>query len=473
VLVSVPALEDAVDPVSYAQASLAYLQGMLNWLLADILIPANLVQVPALALSGGVAWLIARPLRHWTCRWITQQANDQPESWLARYRDFLLAELVPLITPALWASGLWVAITVAQRLSWPHDVARVAANLLMAWLVIRLVADLVPSRALARLIAIAAWSLAALNILQLLAPLAEVLDSAAFTLGSLRLTALTLIKGILALTVLLWIATVASRLFEEHITRVADLTPRAHVLFGKLLKITLISLAFIIALTSVGIDLSTLAIFTGAVGVGIGLGLQKTVSNLFSGIVLLLDRSIKPGDVIQVGPTYGWVTLLGARYTAVETRDGTEYLIPNEQIITQQVLNWSHKSERVRLKLDVRAPLDADVEQVLALMKEAAGRPARVLKHPAPNPLIMGFGQSAIELQLRFWITDAHNGVQNIKGEVLLEIWRLFREHGIPMARPMSDVFLQPKEVMPVEQPKLGSTKSTWPLVPICPVATP
>src|SRR5829696_2222830 len=300
---------------------------MLNWLLADILIPANLVQVPALALSGGVAWLIARPLRHWTCSWITQQANDQPESWLARYRDFLLTELVPLITPALWASGLWVAITVAQRLSWPHDVARVAANLLVAWLVIRLVADLVPSRALARLIAIAAWSLAALNILQLLAPLAEVLDSAAFTLGSLRLT------------VLLWTATVASRLFEEHITRVADLTPRAHVLFGKLLKITLISLAFIIALTSVGIDLSTLAIFTGAVGVGVGLGLQKTVSNLFSGIVLLLDRSIKPGDVIQVGPTYGWVTLLGARYTAVETRDGTEYLIPNEQIITQQVLN--------------------------------------------------------------------------------------------------------------------------------------
>ena len=240
-------------------------------------------------------------LRCWTCSWITQQANDQPESWLARYRDFLLAELVPLITPALWASGLWVAITVAQRLSWPHDVARVAANLLMAWLVIRLVADLVPSRALARLIALAAWSLAALNILQLLAPLAEVLDSAAFTLGSLRLTALTLIKGILALTVLS--GSQRSRLGSSRSTstRVADLTPRAHVLFGKLLKITLISLAFIIALTSVGIDLSTLAIFTGAVGVGIGLGLQKTVSNLFSGIVLLLDRSIKPGDVIQVG----------------------------------------------------------------------------------------------------------------------------------------------------------------------------
>jgi small-conductance mechanosensitive channel len=454
-----------VDLFSYSQASLAYLERVLSWLLADILIPANLVQVPAVALSGGIAWLAARPLRHWFCSWIAREAASTPEGWLARYREWILAELVPLITPGLWATGLWVAVDVAQRLSWPHDVARIVANLLVAWLVIRLVADLVPSRALARLIAVAAWSLAALNILQLLAPLAAVLDSAAITFGSLRLSALTVIKGVLALAVMLWVATVASRLFEERITQVADLTPRAQVLFGKLLKITLITLAFVVALTSVGIDLSTLAIFTGAVGVGIGLGLQKTVSNLFSGIVLLLDRSIKPGDVIEVGGTYGWVSWLGARYIAVETRDGTEYLIPNEQIITQQVLNWSHKSDRVRLKLDVRAPLDADVEQVLALMKEAAGRPARVLKHPAPNPLIMAFGHSAIELQLRFWIADAHNGVQNIKGEILLELWRLFREHGIPLPRPKQDIVVHPasqdsesaaEQDLPVSGPRVG-----------------
>jgi small-conductance mechanosensitive channel len=457
-------VEDAVDLVSYSQVSLAYFQRVLSLLIAEFLTPANLVQIPALALSGGLAWLAARPLRHWTCNWIARQASDSPDGWLTRYRGFILVELVPLITPALWASGLWVAINVAQRLSWPHDVARVATNLLMAWLVIRLVADLVPSRALARLIAISAWSLAALNILQLLAPLAEVLDSVAITLGSFHLSVLTVIKGILALAVLLWVATVASRIFEEHITQVTDLTPRAQVLFGKLLKIALISLAFVAALTSVGIDLSTLAIFTGAVGVGIGLGLQKTVSNLFSGIVLLLDRSIKPGDVIEVGPTYGWVTLLGARYIAVETRDGTQYLIPNEQIITQQVLNWSYKSETVRLKVDVRAPLDADVEQVLALMKEAASRSMRVLKHPAPNPLIMSFGHSAIELQLRFWIADARNGVQNIKGEVLLEIWRLFRENGISMARPVSDVFLQMDEVIRVGQ---SNRASASPAVPI------
>jgi small-conductance mechanosensitive channel len=212
------------------------------------------------------------------------------------------------------------------------------------------------------------------------------------------------------------------------------------VLFGKLLKITLVTLAFVVALTSVGIDLSTFALLTGAIGVGIGLGLQKTVSNLFSGIILLLDKSIKPGDVIQVGNTYGWVSSLGARYVSVETRDGMEYLIPNEDIITHQVLNWSHKSTRVRLKLPVRVPLDADLEQALELLREAARRVPRALQNPPPNPLVISFGESAIELELRFWIADAQNGVHNVMSEVLLEIWRLFRDHGIRIPYPKRDV---------------------------------
>jgi small-conductance mechanosensitive channel len=140
------------------------------------------------------------------------------------------------------------------------------------------------------------------------------------------------------------------------------------------------------------------------------------------------------------------VTSLGARYVAVETRDGTQYLIPNEDIITKQVLNWSHKSTRVRLKVRVRAPLDADLDLVLALMKQAAGRPARVLKDPAPNALVLGFGESAVELELRFWIADAPRGVQNVKSEALLEVWRLFRANGIPVPRPARDVFVQPAQ---------------------------
>lgn len=452
-----------MEVFSYSEASLARLQQLAGWLLADILTSSNLVQIPAVALTGGVAWLVSRPLRRWACGWIARAPEAAPAGWLARHRDWVMDKLVPLITPALWALGLWLALAVADRLGWPHDVARIAANLLVAWLVIRIVADLVPSPALSRLIGIGAWVVAALNILHLLPPLIDLLDSAAITIGNLRVSALLVIKGVLSLAVLLWVAMFASRMFERRITHFSDLTPRAQVLFGKLLKITLVTLAFVLTLTSVGIDLSTFALLTGAVGVGIGLGLQKTVSNLFSGIVLLLDRSIKPGDVIEVGGTYGWVSALGARYVAVETRDGMEYLIPNEDIITHQVLNWSHKSERVRLKVSVRAPLDGDLDQVLALMREAAKRPARILKTPEPNALVMGFGESAVELQLRFWIADAHHGIHNVKGEVLLEIWRLFRENDIALPRPSRDVFLHPTEpgeaAIPIPDPSAGKPR--------------
>lgn len=433
-----------MDMFSYSQASLARLEQLAGWLLGDVFTLANLAQIPAVALTGAIAWLLSRPLRRWIVRMGTPAGSAGSGAQASWRRDWTVRRLAPLAMPALWGVGLWVALEIANRMAWPHDIARIAANLLVAWLVIRLVADLVPSRPFARMIALTAWSLAALNILHLLGPLIDVLDSIAITLGNLRVSALTVIKGFLSLAVLLWVAMFASRVFDRRITHVADLTPRAQVLFGKLLKITLVTLAFVLALTSVGIDLSSFALLTGAVGVGVGLGLQKTVSNLFSGIVLLLDRSIKPGDVIEVGGTYGWVSALGARYVAVETRDGMEYLIPNEDIITHQVLNWSHKSERVRLKVNVRAPLDADVETVLALLKEAATRPARILKQPAPNAFIMAFGESAIELQLRFWIADAHQGIHNVKGETLLEVWKLFREHGIPLPHPKRDVYVQP-----------------------------
>ena len=167
--------------------------------------------------------------------------------------------------------------------------------------------------------------------------------------------------------------------------------------------------------------------------------MQRTVSNLFAGIVLLLDKSIKPGDILEVGGTFGWVASLGARYVEVETRDGTQFLIPNEDIITHQVFNWTHQNDNVRLKIRVRVAYDADVRQALALMREAAGRPARVLKTPAPNPLVIGFGENGLELELRFWIADVRNGIHNVSSDVFLEILDLFREHGIKIPLPQRD----------------------------------
>jgi small-conductance mechanosensitive channel len=413
-------------------------------LLRDVLVFANLVQIPAVILTGTLAWLMTRPIRGWACARVADLTERRHWDWVVQHRAWVSERLIPLMTPAAWAIGLWIAATVADHKQWPHDTTDIALSLLVAWMVIRLAADLVPYAALARLIAVVAWILAALNIVHLLGPTLTLLDQAAVVIAGLRISILTVFKGIVSLAVLLWAATLASNVLERRITRVPEITPRARVLLGKLTKSTLVTIAVVVSLTSIGIDLSSFAIFTGAIGVGLGLGLQRTASNLFSGIVLLLDKSIKPGDVIEVGGTYGWVSSLGARYVSVETRDGTEFLIPNEDIITHQVLNWSHKSERVRLKVPVRVPLDSDLDQVLALMHEAARRPPRILAVPPPNPLILAFGESAIELELRVWIEDAQNGVQNVKSQVLYEIWRLFQEQGIRIPYPKRDLYMRP-----------------------------
>jgi small-conductance mechanosensitive channel len=432
-----------MDAIMLWHVLLVGLEQFHQWLFGEVLVFANLIQIPAVILTGAVAWLVCRPARQAMTAMIDRVHQQGRLDWVAHHRVWLTGRLVPLITPTTWLVGLAISVAVAEQMGWPHAVARITVSLLLAWLVIRLAADLVPYAALARLIAVLAWMVAALNIMHLLGPTLGLLDSLGFVVGGIRVSILTVIKGVLSLAVLLWTATIGSNLFERRITRVTELTPRARVLLGKLIKCTLVALAVVLSLTSIGVDLSTFALFTGALGVGVGLGLQKTVSNLFSGIVLLLDKSIKPGDVIEVGGTYGWVASLGARYVSVETRDGTEFLIPNEDIITRQVLNWSHTSDRVRLKVPIRVPHDSDLDQVLALMLEAASGPPRILATPTPNALIIAFGESAIELELRFWIEDAQNGVHNVKSQVLYEIWRLFQRHGIQIPYPKRDLYVR------------------------------
>jgi small-conductance mechanosensitive channel len=422
--------------------SLGELEQFTQWLFGDVLGWANIIQIPALVLTAAIAWLLCRPLRAWLTDWLNRVHVNHLD-WLEQHRSWVIDRLIPLVTPIAWVAGLWISVSVAQQAGWPHAVAHIAINLVLAWLVIRLAADLVPNAPLAQVIAVLAWLVAALNIVHLLCPTLDLLDRAAVLIGGLRVSLLTVVKGVLSLTVLLWSATVGSALFERRMTRVSEITPRARVLLGKLLKTTLVTLAVVLSLASIGVDLSTFALFTGALGVGVGLGLQRTVSNLFSGIVLLLDKSIKPGDVIEVGGTYGWVSALGARYVAVETRDGTEFLIPNEDIVTQQVINWSHNDERVRLKIPVRVPHDSDLDQVMALMLEAAAVPHRVLASPSPTVLIITFGESAIELEVRFWIADAQNGVHNVKSQVLYEIWRLFQQEGIRIPYPKRDLYVR------------------------------
>lgn len=414
-----------------------------DWVLNDVLIFSSLIQLVAIA----VAYLVARPVAPLVERLCARIGQGQ------RYERSLrqIANVIqPLAMPVAWLILQWLSLAVAVQAGWPHHFIQITVSLLTAWVIIRLGSRLVRDPVWSKAIALTAWSIAALNILNLLDDTVLFLDSLALEVGALRVSALTVIKGVMSLAVLLWLATASSRVLEKRISSLPNLTPSVQVLFSKLLKIVLIVVAVVVALRSVGIDLTAFAVLSGAIGVGIGFGLQKAVSNLISGVMLLLDKSIKPGDVVSVAGTYGWVSSLGARYVSVVTRDGIEHLIPNEDFITQGVENWSYSNEQVRLKVPIGISYNADPRLAIKLCLEAAAEVERVLTQPNPVCLVKGFGDNSVDLELRIWINDPPNGVSNVKSQALLLVWDKFHQHGIEIPFPQRDLHIKDSSLLTV-----------------------
>lgn len=403
-----------------------------QWISANVLVLDSGVQFAVVVAAWAIALWTSRRLRPWL-------AGLRSGPGTSRVIDISR----PLLLPLAWLVFLWLAIATASTMGWPDRLLITVASLLTAWVAIRLVSHLAKHEVWSRAFTLIAWSIAALNILDLLEPTVAVLDSIAITLGDLRISVFTVVQSTLALAVLLWIAMYLTRVLEARIRNVQALSPSVQVLFAKSLKIVLIGLAILIAIDSVGIDLTALAVVGGAIGLGVGFGLQKVIGNLISGVILLLDKSIKPGDVIAVSGTYGWVTALGGRYVSVVTRDGVEHLIPNETLIAEHVENWTHTNNRTRLKLDVGVHYDSDVKRAIELCTEAAAGVDRVLDDPAAKCLLVGFGDNSVDLQVRFWIADAHNGVTNVKSVVLLRIWEAFKQEGIEIPYPQRDLHLR------------------------------
>lgn len=317
---------------------------------------------------------------------------------------------------------------------------RVAASLAIAWLVINLVASLIRNPAAVRFVAVSAWTVAALNILGLLPVTIATLDSVAVMLGGVRLSLLLAIKITVFLLITLWIAVTLSNFLETRINRSADLTPSIQVLIAKIVRISLITLAILIVLSSAGVDLSALAIFSGAVGVGIGFGLQKIVSNFVSGIILLADKSVKPGDVINVGDSYGRVGSMNTRYITIVPRDGREILIPNEDLITQRVTNWSYSDNLVRLDIPFGVSYGSDPHRVREVALRAAGAVERVLSEPAPSCSLVAFGESSLDFLLRIWIEDPMSGTRNVRSDVMFSVWDAFQREKIEFPYPVRDL---------------------------------
>ncbi len=404
---------------------------------------ANIVEL-AIANAGqlvvvGLAFVLARWSGPRIVGWATRLAESRgPDGIGVR----AVARLRPLVVPLTWLVLQGIAAFVAIRAELPHGLLTGIQSLLGAWIVIRLASRLVHNEALSRTVAALAWTIAALNIVGLLDEAIAFLDGLALQLGDLRLSVLVVIKSVVALVVMLWAASALTRLVESRVGRAPGMSPSMRVLVVKLTGMAAFIVAVLVALSSVGIDLTAFAVFSGAVGVGIGFGLQKLVANLLSGVMLLLDRSIKPGDVIAVGGTFGWVTEINSRYTSVATRDGTEHLIPNEELIVTRVENWSYSHDKVRLKIPIGISYKSDVRQAMELCLEAAGEVARVVKEPNSMCLLIGFGDNSVDLELRVWIADPRNGVSNVKSDILLKIWDKFRANGIEIPYPQSEVRL-------------------------------
>ena len=411
-----------------------------RWLGHDILVPATLVQLAGLLLLLGAIGLTARPLRH---RLIAQAERLAPGP--LRPLAWALAQSGPAIVLLLL---VWFAHLAFAAAGFRADVLRLAESLVLVWVLIRLSSRLVRNEAAARAIAVGAWLLAALNIAGLLGPVFGLMDAMALPVGNFRLSLLLLLKGAITLAVLVWLANTGARLSEHWLDRASIITPAMRVLAAKLTRLLLLVLAVVLALGSIGIDLTAFAVFSGAIGVGVGFGLQKVVSNLVSGVILLLDRSIKPGDVIELDGTYGFVNALNARFIAITTRDGKEFLVPNEDLITHRVTNWSYSNDLIRQHVRIGISYGSDPHRAIALGVQAAADTPRVLSEPAPNCLLVAFGDSTLDLELRFWIRDPVNGTANVRSAVMLRMWDLFTAEGIEIPSPQRDITLRNPEAL-------------------------
>ncbi len=375
----------------------------------------------------------------------------------------LLRFIVIFLRRSRWiffAISLWVALWIMREVTWLSRsyLLGIAANLATAWVVIAIITRIIRNRFMANLAAAFAWSVAALSILDLLPETIALLDSFGFQLsGGVRLTPLLIIKALLTVGVLVWLALVLGRYADTKFRASEDLNPSSQVLLGKLVKAVLLVTAVLAALSMVGIDLTALAVFSGAIGLGLGFGLQKVVSNLISGFILLADKSIKPGDVISVGDTYGKINELAARYASVISRDGREYLIPNEDLITSQVINWSYSSDLVRLDLDFGVSYDANPHEVRELAKKVAASHKRVQAVPNPVCHITEFADSSINYKLRFWIRDPGQGTVNVRGDLFLALWDALKEAGIEIPYPHRDVAFRGPVKVELEQPSKPS----------------
>ncbi|MGH1402943.1 MAG: mechanosensitive ion channel family protein [Alphaproteobacteria bacterium] len=424
---------DELDPI-------ALLDSGLNWCAGFLTEPNTLYQGIIIAISFALGMIVYRIVQI-----PAQQAIDNSDlpARAKKIAKNLRKLLFPLTT--LIIIFLTTRIASSELLGVNVSLINGMMKVILAWIIIRIIVQFIDNSAVRNVIATGIWAVAALSIFGMLDQAIVTLDAIGFTIGEFRLSALAVIKSVFYLVILLYFATFISSFAERRVLKVKGLTRSSQVLIAKVIRVVLIVVALLIGITSSGIDLSLFAVFGGAIGLGIGFGLQKGISNLFSGMLLLIDRSIEPGDVIELeNGTFGWVNHMAARYTEIVTRDNKSFLIPNEEFITQRVVNWSHGNSLIRLEVVFGVHYNSNPHDVKELAENAAAAAHdRICKSPSPICHLTEFGDSSLNFKLRFWITDAEKGVTNMRGAVMLALWDAFKENDIEIPYPHREVYIR------------------------------
>jgi small-conductance mechanosensitive channel len=411
---------------------------------AEVTSPWFYLQLGLIVAGAGIAFAVGAAVRS------RVDLTARAAGWPAPLRLFVRV-LVGSASTAVFAVLMRLARLVMVMSTWPSRsyLLSVAFKLALAWLIIRLVTSAIRNSFIVRLVSLSAWLVAALSIIGQLDPAIDALDSVSIVLGGLRLTPLLLIKLGVFLVVALWLSNIVSNFVESRITRSSDLTPSIQVLLVKIIRLALMIFAVAIVMSAVGINLSALAIFSGAAGVGIGFGLQKIVANFISGIILLVDKSVKPGDLVTIGDSSGRISAMKTRYISVAAGDGREFLIPNEDLVTQKVTNWTYTDKNTLVKVNFGVDYEADPRRVCKLALEIAAASPRIIKQKPPNCILVEFAEAGMKFSLTFWVPDP-DGMDNVKSDVMLSLWDVFKREGIHVPYPVREIRIR-GGALPVE----------------------
>ena len=439
-------METLVNPQAFAEG----LNALQHWMHNEVVTVGTLLQCLIIIAATVIAMLLAPAVSGWIRTWHRRVESETrigqtTNAFLRR----LSLSLIPLSVPVLALPPLWIAHAVAQAAGWPHQTLRLAVSLLAAWVVIRLTSSLVRDRFWARSIAVLAWTIAALNIFGVLDTTFALLGRVGFAVGGMRISPIAIVTGLLWLAILLWLATWIARLLESRVLAKSGIAPSLQVLFARIVKVLLIVAAVFIALGTIGIDLTAFAVFTGALGVGIGFGLQAIFNNFIAGLILLSEKSLKVGDFVDLEREHlaGTVRQINIRNTIITTPDNIDVAVPNSEFVNGRFTNWTMLDAHARIHVPFGVAYGTESEMLRRVVFEAVEQVKFTLKGVEgrdPQLWLVRFGESRLELELVVWLTN--EGIHRPAGARAAYAWAIYdalRAAGIVIPFPQRDVHLR------------------------------